>query len=269
MKFKTIKILVLLFVITGCGRYLNKNANPFYFGMTVFDSKKLKKPKDVEIYAYSDESLRYFIQQGYQVKAKSAFREQYVDISWAKLASKQLGTPIMLVKQDYAGSVSGKQALPFKIPGEKYIVTSETNSDVDYNSNTNSYVVGTNGYAIGSSSTTGSGNYNSTTTTTIQSPDKYGYTTVEYKNDYYNYFAVFLVKETAPKKESAPKKFIKKSELKYDTNLKDKPDFESTTIKTVSKDDEIYIIKRKASNSWYDKVFVNGHYGYILSKLIE
>jgi len=271
MKYQTIKALCLFFLLTGCGAYLNENVNPFYFGMTVYDSKDLKKPKNVEIYNYSENNLQYFIKQGYQIKAKSAFREQFVDISWAKLASKQIGTPIMLVKQDYAGSVAGRQVLPFVIPGEEYVITSNTNSTLDYNSNTNAYAVGSNGYAIGSSSTTGTGNYNSITKTTIKSPDKYGYKSVKYENHYYDYFAVFLVKKTEPKKKSAPKKYIRISNLKYSgsVNLKEEPDFKSETIKEVGERDEIYIIKTKVSSTNYDEVYVNGHYGYILNKLIK
>lgn len=196
LKIKPLKYLVLLFLLSSCGAYMNKNINPYYFGMTVFDSKKLKKPKDVKIYNYSENNLEYFLSKGYKIKAKSAFRERNVHMDWAKLSSKQLGTPIMLLKDEYVGSVSGRRTLAFRIPGEKYIVTSNTSANLNYNSNTDAYAIGTNGYAYGSSTTTGNANYNSSTRTTIQGPDKYGYKSVPYKNHYYDYYAVYLVKET-------------------------------------------------------------------------
>lgn len=270
-KIKTLKYLVLLFLLSSCGAYMNKNINPYYFGMTVYDSQKLKKPKEVKIYNYSDNNLEYFLSKGYKVKAKSAFTERNVHMDWAKLSSKQLGAPIMLLTNEYAGSVSGRRTLAFRIPGEKYIVTSNTNANLNYNSNTDAYAVGTNGYAYGSSTTTGNANYNSSTRTTIQSPDKYSYKSVAYKNNYYDYYAVYLVKEYREGDKKAPKKYIIKSRLKYsgDTSLKKKPEFKSATIKKVNDKQVIYVIKKNVSKSAYSKVYVNGHYGYIIDKLIE
>ncbi|OIP47832.1 MAG: hypothetical protein COZ16_02295 [Flavobacteriaceae bacterium CG_4_10_14_3_um_filter_31_253] len=271
MNLKSLKTLVIFLTLTSCGAYLNNKVNPYHFGMTVFNSNKLKKIKEVKIYDYTENNLNYFLKQGYRVKAKSAFRERYVHMDWAELASKQLGTPIMLLKNEYVGSVSGRRALAFRIPGEKYVVTSNTNANLNYNSNTDAFAIGTNGYAIGSSSTTGNANYNSTTKTTIHAPDRYGYTSVPYKNHYYDYYAVFLVKEYREGDKKAPKKFLTKSRLKYsgDTSLKEKPEFESATIKNVNDKQVIYVIKRNVSNSDYSKVYVNGHYGYIIDKLIE
>lgn len=271
LKNKTLKYLLFLLMLSSCGAYMNKKINPYYFGMTIFNSKKLEKTKDVKIYNYTEENLNYFLNQGYRVKAKSAFRERFVHMDWAKLASKQLGTPIMLLEDRYVGSVSGRRTLAFRVPGEKYVVTSKTNSNLNYNSNTDAYAVGTNGYAIGSSSTYGNANYNSTTKTTIQAPDKYGYTSVPYKNHYYDYYAVFLVKEYREGDKKAPKKFLLKSYLKYsgDATLKKKPKFKSETIKKVNDKQEIYVIKRNVSKSAYSKVYVNGHYGYIIDNLIK
>jgi hypothetical protein len=250
---------------------MNKNINPYYFGMTVFDSKKLKKPKDVKIYNYSENNLAYFLSKGYKIKAKSAFTERNVHMDWAKLSAKQLGAPIMLLKDEYAGSVSGRRTLAFRIPGEKYIVTSNTNSTLNYNSNTDAYAVGTNGYAFGSSTTTGNANYNSSTKTTIQGPDKYGYKSIAYKNNYYDYYAIYLVKKYIEGDKKAPKKFIKKRKLKYsgDTFLKKKPEYKSKTIKSVNDTQIIYVIKQNISKSAYSKVYVSGHYGYIISALIK
>ncbi|TYC14755.1 hypothetical protein ES677_05085 [Bizionia gelidisalsuginis] len=271
MNFKFLKTLSILLIFSSCGAYMNKNVNPYYFGMTTYDSNKLKKPKDVKIYNYTEENLQYFLIRGYKIKAKSAFRERYVHNDWARLASKQLGTPIMLLKDDYVGAVSGRKTLAFRIPGETYVVTSKTNANLNYNSNSTAYAVGTNGSAIGSSSTYGNANYSSTTNTTIQGPDKYGYTSVPYKNHYYDYYALFLVKEYREGDEKAPKKFLKKTFLKYDSDtfLQKKPAYNSERIKKVNKNQLIYVIKEKASNTVYSKVFVNGHYGFIITKLIE
>jgi hypothetical protein len=271
MKLKSILLLLIIASFYSCGAYLNKHVNPYHFGMQTYNSQKLKKAKDVKIYDYNETNLQYFIKQGYKIKAKSAFRERYVHLDWAKLASKQLGTPVMLLRNDYVGSVSGRRTLAFTIPGEKYIVTSETNANLNYNSTTDAYAISDYGYATGSSTTSGNANYNSQTKTTIQGPDKYGYKTVRYENHYYDYYAVFLVKDANIEKEDVPKKFIKRSRLKYSTgsNLKVKPDFHSTTIKEVSQNETIYILKQSVKESNWDKVFVSGHTGYLLSKLIE
>lgn len=205
-------IIFSLVCLTSCGAYLNQNQNPYYFGMTVFDSQKLKKPKDVKIYNLTENNLEYFIKKGYKIKAKSAFRETYVHMDWAKLASKQLGTPIMLLKDDYVGSVSGRKTLEFRIPGEKYIITSNTNSNLNYSSNTEAYAIGNNGYAMGSSTTNGNSKFNSTTKTTIQGPDQYSFKTVPYETHYYDYFAIFLVKDSNVEEKTKVQKILPSSE---------------------------------------------------------
>jgi len=85
----------------------------------------------------------------------------------------------MLIRENYVGSISGRKALSFRIPGEKYHVTSTTQT-----SSGRSYV----------------------TTTTIQKPDQYRYTSVPYTDHYYDYYAVFLVKDNEIKSPRKGKK---------------------------------------------------------------
>lgn len=195
MKIKLLLIGIGIFTLFGCGAYMNKNMNPYYFGMKTIDHQVYKKSKDVKSYKYEESSVKYFLKRGYVIKAKSAFRERYVHSSWAELAAKQMGATVMLTKSDYVGSVSGRRTLAWTVPGDTYRVTSNTNGNISYNSNTDAYVYGSSGYAIGNSTTNGNVNYNSSTTTTIQGPDKLRVASVPYQNHYYDQYAVFMVKK--------------------------------------------------------------------------
>lgn len=195
MKTKLLLIGIGFFVLSGCGAYMNKNVNPYYFGMKTIDPQVYKKSKDVKSYKYDENSVKYFLKRGYVIKAKSAFRERYVHSSWAELAAKQMGATVMLTDRDYVGTVSGRRTLAWTVPGDTYRVTSNTNGNISYNSNTDAYVYGSSGYAIGNSTTNGNVNYNSSTTTTIQGPDKLRVTSVPYQNHYYDQYAVFMVKK--------------------------------------------------------------------------
>ena len=195
MKTKLLLIGIGFFVLSGCGAYLNKNVNPYYFGMKTVDPQIYKKSKDVKWYDYTEDNVKYFLKRGYVIKAKSSFRERYVHSSWAELAAKQMGATVMLTERDYVGSVSGRRTLAWTVPGDTYRVTSNTNGNINYNSNTDAYVYGSSGYAIGNSTTNGNVNYNSSTTTTIQGPDKYRVASVPYENHYYDQYAAFMVKK--------------------------------------------------------------------------
>ncbi len=196
MKQLFITILLLAsFLFSGCGAYLNKNVNPYHFGMTQIDPQIYKKSKDVKSYLYEESSVKYFLKRGYVLKAKSAFRNRFVHPDWAKLAAKQMGASIMLLDKNYVGSVSGRRTLVFRVPGDTYKVTSNTKGNINYDSNTDTYVYGSNWDAYGTSTTYGNINHNSTTTTTIQTPDRYKSTTVPYQHHYYDHFAVFMVKK--------------------------------------------------------------------------
>jgi hypothetical protein len=195
MKLKYVIIGIGFLTLFGCGALMNKNMNPYYFGMTQIDPQTYKKSKDIQSYAYQESSVKYFLKRGYIVKAKSAFRERYVHSSWAVLAGKQMGATVMLLDRDYVGTVSGRRTLAWTVPGDTYKVTSNTNGNINYDSNTNAYVYGSNGYAIGNSTTNGNVNYNSSTTTTIQGPDKYRVASIPYENHYYDQYAVFMVKK--------------------------------------------------------------------------
>lgn len=195
---KVLILLTILFVFPSCGAYLNKHSNPYYYGMKVIDNSKYKKTKlkNVEIYDYSDSNIEYFLKRGYIIKAKSSFRNTFVDLSWAQLAASQLGSDVILCKRDYVGTASGTMVIPWRIPGETYTSTSTTSGSISLNGYNNTSIVSSNGYyAIGSSSSTINGIHNSTTTTTIRTPDKYQLYSVPYSKDYYDQYAVFLVKK--------------------------------------------------------------------------
>jgi len=192
------KVLLTGFVIillTSCGAYLNKNVNPYYFGMTTIDPQIYKKSKDVSVYQYKESNVKYFLERGYVLKAKSAFRERYVHPDWPELAAKQMGATVMLLDKEYVGSVSGRRNLVWRVPGDTYKVTSNTSGNISYDSNTDAYLYTDSGYGYGNSTTTGNVNYNSSTTTTVQGPDSYRTTTVAYQNHYYDHYAVFMVKK--------------------------------------------------------------------------
>jgi hypothetical protein len=174
---------------------MNKNANPYYFGMRVINDTKLKKTESVAIYDYTEDNIKYFLSRGYVIKAKSAFRNTFIHMSWAELAAKQMGSNVVLCKREYVGTSSGTSVIPWYVPGETYTVNSKTSGSVSANGYANSVVIGSNGYAVGSSSSSAYGTYNSNTTTTIQSPDRYDYYSVPYSYNYYDQYAVFLVKE--------------------------------------------------------------------------
>lgn len=205
-------LLIMSFLFSSCGAYLNKKVNPFHFGMTKIDPQIYKKTKKVNAYVYKENSVKYFLKRGYVIKAKSAFRNRYIHSDWAKLSAKQMGANIVLLDRQYVGSVSGRRALVFKVPGETYRVTSSTNGNIRYDSNTDSYLYGSNWDAYGTSTTSGNINHSSTTTTTIQAPDRYQATSVPYQHHYYDHFAVFMVKKYYWTVSNVP--FYKDSKLK-------------------------------------------------------
>jgi hypothetical protein len=195
MKLSKLLVLSLALLLTSCMAYLNQNANPYYFGMKIVDGTKFKKAKSVGTYDYTENNADYFFKRGYVVKAKSAFRNTFVHMSWAELAAKQMGSDVMLCKREYVGTASGTSVIPWYVPGETYTVNSRTSGSVSANGYGSSMVVGSNGYAIGSSSSSAYGTYNSNTTTTIQGPGRYDYYSVPYSYNYYDQYALFLVKK--------------------------------------------------------------------------
>lgn len=194
---KLLLLCTLSFTIFSCGAYVNKKANPYYFGLKTLDNTQYKNVnhKNVKIYDYTDANTEYFLKRGYIIKAKSSFTDIFVHSSWAQLAASKLGSDVVLCKSNYVGTVSGKRLIPWFVPGETYTVTSSTSGNLSTNSSTNSYAVGNNGYAYGNSTSNGSGTYNSTTVTTVQAPDKYQIYSVPYSNDYYDQYALFMVKK--------------------------------------------------------------------------
>lgn len=249
MKIKLLLIGIGLFTLFGCGAYMNKNMNPYYFGMKTIDPQVYKKSKDVKSYKYEESSVKYFLKRGYVIKAKSAFRERYVHSSWAELAAKQMGATVMLTDRDYVGSVSGRRTLAWTVPGDTYRVTSNTNGNISYNSNTDAYVYGSSGYAIGNSTTNGNVNYNSSTTTTVQGPDKLRVTSVPYQNHYYDQYAVFMVK-------------------KYYWTISDVPYYSDKKLKNLAgyiKAGEWFLLSEKKGK--YRRLIYNDKFAYIDKKV--
>lgn len=199
MKTRFFFLILLTILLSSCGAMMNSLYNPYNSFSKIVDDTKYKnvRNKNRVVYKYTDdEDIKYFLKRGYIVKATSAFRYSYIDRSWLELAAKRFGSEVVLSKRQHAGTRRGVQALRWRVPGDTYRATSRTNGSVSYNSNTNSYVYSSNGSAAyGRSSTYGGGNYSSTTTTIIQGPDKYKTQYVPYSRNFYNYFAVFLVKK--------------------------------------------------------------------------
>lgn len=194
MKKTNIIIFLIAIVLTSCGGYIN-STNPYKLSMRIVDKTKTKKTSKVNIYDYSENNLNYFFNKGYVVKAKSAFRNRMVHISGVELAAKQIGSDVALYLTEFYGTASGIEVLSWSVPGETYIVNSKTSGNISINGNGNSTIVGSNGYAIGNSSSSSHGSYNSSTTTTIQGPSKYVYKAVPYSYNYYDQYALFLVKK--------------------------------------------------------------------------
>lgn len=265
---KKLKILAfgvtLLFV--GCSSFMN-SSNPFKLSMKVVNNVKLKKSNHVTIYDYNEENVKYFLNKGYIVKAKSAFRNRLVHITGVELAAKQIGSDVALYKREYVGTASGVDIIPWYVPGETYTVKSSTKGSVSANGYGSATVIGSNGYAIGSSSSSAYGTYNSNTTTTIQAPGKYEYYSVPYSLDYYDQYAVFLVKvENVLEAENGGKKGKKIEigetyELIDGTALYIKPNLNSMYMKyTSKKGDKINVIEQNAD---FYKIEYNGEILFI------
>jgi hypothetical protein len=274
---KSIKfiILCLTFMLTSCMSYMNKKANPYYFGMKVINQTKLKKSKEAKIYDYTEDKIKYFLERGYVVKAKSAFRNTFVHLSWAELAAKQMGSDIVLCKREYVGTASGRSVIPWYVPGETYTVTSRTSGSVSANGYGNTTVIGSNGYSIGSSSSSAYGTYNSNTTTTIQAPGKYEYYSVPYSYNYYDQYAVFLVKEQdildSERRESKNTEKVIIGE-NYKTKYKIPIDSEPLTsgskiIGYIPKNKNILVIQKV--NQFFYKIEYKNKIGYIRTDWID
>ena len=69
--FKITGFLLLAILLTSCKAILNKSMNPYYSGMTVFESGKLKKKKNVDLYDYNERNLSYFLERGSLLSGKN------------------------------------------------------------------------------------------------------------------------------------------------------------------------------------------------------
>lgn len=184
MKLNKLIIFSLTIILTSCMTYLNKNDNPYYFGMKIINNTKLKKSNEVNIYDYTEDNLNYFLDKGYVIKAESSFCDTFINLSWAELAAKQMGSDVVLCKKKYVGISSGEKVIPWNAPGETYPGKLKT-----------SRTVSANGYVVGNSYSSTNGNFNSNITNTVQGPKRYDSSSVPNSNYYYDQFAVFLVKK--------------------------------------------------------------------------
>ena len=269
--------------MTSCMSNVNKTQNPYYFGMKTLISTKLKKTDQATIYNYSEENLKYFLNNGYVIKAKSAFTNTYVNLSWAELAAKQMGSDVILVKHNYVGTASGRKIIPWYVPGETYTIKSKTIGTINTTANSNTTVIGSSGYAIGQTSTSGQGTYDSNTTTTIQGPDKYQLYSVPYSYDYYDQYAVFLVKENdvIAIDENIEKKLYssinpKNKSISIGKSFKTAQSIpinshpalgEGKIIGYTNKKEKIIILEK--SNDRFYKVEFRNEIGYVLASWIE
>jgi tetratricopeptide (TPR) repeat protein len=226
--------------------YLNQTENPYYFGMKVVDNTKFEKSKSVTIYDYTQDNANYFFKRGYVVKAKSAFRNTFVQMFWADLAAKQMGSDIMLCKREYVGTASGASVVPWYVPGETYTLNSRTSGSINATGYGSFTVIGSSGYAIGSSSSSAYGSFNSNTTTTIQGPGRYDYYSVPYSYKYYDQYALFLVKKYYW--------LNNRSSMYKEANTK------SEIIKYVNANEWFEVINKSGK---FIKINLNGFEGYI------
>lgn len=279
MNLKKTVICLFIFLIVGCKSTVNKTQNPYYFGMTMLNRIDLKKTNKVTIYEYTDDNIKYFLDNGYIIKAKSSFRSTYVKLSWAELAAKQMGSEIILCKNNYVGRENGRKIIPWYVPGETYTINSKTTAAATANSLTNTTYISNKGYGISSSSSKTSATYKSNTTTTIQTPGKYQFYSVPYSYDYYDQYAVFLVKESdvlamansvLNKIDSMKDNVIIGNNYKTKTSIpiSNNPDIsESKILGYTSKNEKIIIIE-KVNEKFY-KVMFRSKIGYVLSSWIE
>ena len=252
MKLRKLLVFSLALLLTSCKAYLNKNANPYYFGMKVIDNTQFKKTKSVKTYDYTESNADYFFKKGYVVKAKSAFRNKFVDMSWAELAAKQMGSNVMLCKREYIGTASGTSVIPWYVPGETYTVNSKTSGTVSDKGYGNSTIISNNGYAVGRSSSSAYGTYNSNTTTTVQGPGRYDYYSVPYSYDYYDQYALFLVK-----------KYYWLNDSEYDDGILYKEPKNNSKILAKIKSHEFFEVINRDTK--FTKINYNGQVGYISS----
>jgi hypothetical protein len=265
---KTFKFLVfgITLLLFGCSSYIN-SSNPFKLSMRTVNDIKLKKSNHVTIYDYTEENVNYFLNMGYVVKAKSAFRNRLVNMSGVELAAKEIGSDVALYKREYVGTASGANVIPWYVPGETYTVKSSTNGSVSANGYGSTTVIGSDGYAVGRSSSSAYGTYNSNTTTTIQAPGRYEYYSIPYSLDYYDQYAVFLVKEQDALEAQNGKTNGNKIEIGQTYQIQDgiglytKPISSTSYMKDTSKKgDKVTVIERFTD---FYKVEINGELLYI------
>lgn len=181
--------LLLLLIIAGNLSACSLMYNSYYSNMKV-EVKKLKKTKSLTTYDLSDQNIDYFTKNGYLLVGKSSFRSVFQGQNYAINAGRAIGAEVMLYKYNYVGTSKGVATIPYYIPGNTYLIT--TNYSGRSNSNTNSRYSYNNGYGYGTS--TSNSSYNGNSTTQITEPGTYAYTNVPYSYDYYDQFAVYYKK---------------------------------------------------------------------------
>jgi len=270
---KTLKILIfgITFLLISCSSFRN-SSNPFKLSMRTVNDIKLKKSKHVTIYDYSEENIKYFLNNGYIIKAKSAFRNRLVNISGVELAAKEIGSDVALYKREYAGTTSGVNVISWYVPGETYTVKSSTIGTVNASGYGNATIVGSNGYEVRSSSSNVNGTYKSNTKTTIQGPGKYENYSVPYSFDYYNQYAVFLVKDedVLDSESKNTKKVVigKNFKTKYKIPIDSDPiTTGSRIIGYIPKNKNILVIEKV--NLFFYKIEYKNKIGYIRTDWID
>lgn len=194
---KIIFTVALATLLMSCSElmYNPNSSNPYYYGMNRIEKQKFKKTTTLKSIDYTDENLKYLLSEGYILVGYCAYRDRFIGIQEAVNAGCAVGATFMLYKHTYVGTASGTAVLPWYTPGEIYTVNSSTSGTVNAYGSSNFSAYGSNGYAYGSSNGSARANYNSSTTTTIRGQGSFSYYAVPYSHDYYDQYAVYLVKK--------------------------------------------------------------------------
>lgn len=170
-------------------------SNTYYTNSIKLGNEKYKKTKELTRYDYSDENVKYFQQRGYVVIGYSALRYTFIGIQEAINAGCAYGATVLLYKHAYVGTASGRTVLPWYSPGDTYTINSHTSSSANAYGYSNMSAYGSAGYAYGNAYGYASGTGNSNTTTTITGPGSVTYYSIPYSNDYYDQYAIYMVKK--------------------------------------------------------------------------
>lgn len=182
-------------MLTNCSIYSSKSSNLFYSNLHRTSENKYKQTKQLYSYDYTENNYRYFTENGYVMIGYDAIRHTYIGHQEAINAGCWLGATVLLYKHTFIGTAKGSAVVPLYNPGETYLVTSRTSGNINVHGNSNAQIYSNNSSAYITSQSQSWGSYNSNTSTTIKTPGSFSYYSVPYSRDYYDQYAVFMVKK--------------------------------------------------------------------------